>query len=319
MERQTKHRFLVAVAAVIAAALLAIPAATQQPAEKYNLAVPMIEGFEQTKFIEMIQQMGVALGKKMGCDIKSQPLVFKYGQRLIDLVRSGVKAGKIDISYINGLEHGEALIAGETDLTPVFILGMQKSTVEKACFFVRKGEFKEISELRGKKFKASHPLLSRAILYKNGIDEPLDKFFGSVGYATDSPLNPMMEGLANKSIDVFGTYLHTVWLAGELTKKDSIVQALGCEDVESHWVFVARKDMPEQRKAQLIKAATTAHKDKEFAQFQFAFTMINGHFMPVDEKAIKINKEYASMVKKGGWRKEEAEFFKKYHPGYKGK
>ena len=55
-------------------------------------------------------------------------------------------------------------------------------------------------------------------------------------------------------------------------------------------------------------------KDPAFAKFQFAFKMVDGKFVPVEEKKIKFVKEIADLAVKEGWEKEEEAFYKKYAP-----
>jgi len=281
--------------------------------EKYVLAVPMIEGFEETSFVSVIDNLGKAMGNKLGCSIETKIIGFKYGQRLIDLVRSEFEAGTADISYINGLELGDYLNKKEKGLDILFSLSMNKSTIEKSCFFTRIGEFKDVSELRGKKWLGAVPVMPRFLLYSNGFDEPIDKFFGEIGYMTDSPINVLVEALKNKDIDVISTYAHTMRLSGEMNKKPATIQPLYCSDYESTWVFVGNPKTNKKRMEQITQIMLRAHKDKDFNQFQFAFAMINGKFEKLDDKAIELIKKNAKLFEEKGWYKEEKEFYKKYY------
>jgi len=178
----------------------------------YTIAIPMIAGFEQTKMADILLELGPVIGKKLGTPVKSEILVFHHNDILFDLVRDAFAKGEADISYINGLEQGEYVLDGGGDMIFLGVLGMQKSPVEKTCLFTRRGEFTDVSELRGKKWKGAQLLQARYLLYRSGFDERIDDFFGSVGFETDSPVAPIMEQLENGEIDVFSSYMHTVWL-----------------------------------------------------------------------------------------------------------
>jgi hypothetical protein len=303
----------ICIAAAVLVAGCAIFSAVAPADQKYVFAIPMIEGFEQTSFVQVFQKMGVVFSQKIGSPMVVKNLVFKNGDRLIDLVRKEFKNGTSDISYINGIEYGDYVRDGGKDLTLLFTLTMNNNTIDKTCFFTRKGEFKNVADLRGRKYAGAQPVMSRYLLYKNGINEPNAKFFSSIDYEPDSPIKGLLQRLYSKDIDVFATYMHTVWLSGDLNRKEANIAPLYCEDYESMWVFVARNDMPQDVVAKFRNAALNAYNDKDFAQFQFAFKMVKGRFAPLDDKAIDLDVKTSELIEKNGWHKEEAEFFKKYY------
>ena len=280
--------------------------------ESYTVAIPMIKGFEETRFTDIFRDINDVIGKKLDCDVTTEFLVFEHDETLIELVREKFDEGEADVSYINGIDQGEYMLNEEEDLDFLSVLGMENSPVEQTCFFVRKGEFSDVSELRGKRWRGSQTIQARFLLYQNDIDEPLNEFFGDIGFETDSPIMPLLDDLESGEIDVFSTYLHTVRLSGALASKDAFLEPLYCHDTESHWVFVADKDMPEKRRKQIRWLMLNAHKDKDFAQFGFAFAMIEGHFMPLTDEAKKVNLRYAKLVNENGWREEQEEFFEEY-------
>ncbi|MFH1537443.1 MAG: hypothetical protein ABIH66_00695 [bacterium] len=299
--------------------LVAATSATAAAAEKknvYTIAIPMIKGLEETKIVDMFGKMGTVLGKKMGCEFKVEPLPYEYNQRKDELVIKWFNEGKADIAYISGIELSEYQKKGRRGLVPLFILGMEKSAIKGVCFYTRKGEFSKVSELRGKTWFGGQPVVARLLLYKNDIDEPIDKFFGAVGFETESPIFPLVEKLKKKEIDVFSCYKSTMMLSGELAKKDSVIKPLSCAGYESNWVFVARADMPPGHMQQFRSLMLGAHKDPDFAQFGFFFQTARGHFMPLDKETQEFNDAQADLIKKQGWRKEEEAFYKKYHVGY---
>jgi len=280
--------------------------------EKFVVALPMIEGFEDTKLVEVFKQINDVVSKKVGVPVLSENLPFKHNEDLFTIVKDRFKAKKADISYINGRDHGAVLLDKTQGFETLAVLGMNKSTIEKGCFFIRKGSFKSVADLRGKKWKGSATVTPRYVLYKNGINEPLESFFDVRGFETDSPVAPLIDDLKSGAIDVFSTYYHTMWLSGELKKKPQEIEALGCEPMESHWVFVARSDLPKERVDQFRRIFLSADKDPDFKQFGFAFMMIDGRFMPMDEKTASVNKSFAKLIRDNKWIDEEKAFMKKY-------
>lgn len=300
---------------VLPVAALCQPAAKVK--KKYVIVLPIIKGMEQAKFVDYITKIGEVIGKKVNATITVEALYYEYNQRKDDLVRKRFREGKADIGYISGLELGEITRGGGNDIVPLFLLGMNQSPVKQVCFFTRKGEVKNVTALRGKKWQGAQPVLARYLLYKKGIDEPVDKFFGSVGFETETPISYLIDKLGRKEIDVFSAFSSTLMLSGEFVKKDSILEPLNCEDFESHWVFVARSDIPQDFVQKFVPLILSSHKDSAFAQFQFFYKMINGKFMPIDKKILKLNQDTADLVSKRKWRKEEQDFYAKYHKNYK--
>jgi hypothetical protein len=125
----------------------------------------------------------------------------------------------------------------------------------------------------------------------------------------------MIALLAKKEIDVFSAFSAVMKVSGEMNKKDSIVARLHCEEFEPTWVFVARKGTPHARIVEMRKLMLNSHNDPDFATFKFAFQLIDGKFVPVDEAALKKAEPIISLMQKGGWKKEDAEFHKKYQQG----
>jgi len=280
--------------------------------EKYVLKLPVIEGFATDKLMTMFQDMARVISKKIDADITVDKLTFRHGERMV-AVRD-LETGAADFAYLNGIEFAEYQRTGKKDLMMLFTLSMNKSTILKQCLYVRKGEIMTVEALRGKKWGSSQLLPTRFLLYKKGINEPLEKFFSSVRFVSDAPIPNIVAALNSKEIDVFSAAESAVRLSGELNKKTATFVPLYCEPFESTWVFVARSGVPSTVALKLRDIMTTAHRNQEFNNFKFAFAMIDGNFTALDERAKNLNDSTYELIRKNGWLKEEDAFIKKHMP-----
>ncbi len=308
-----KTCFIVAIAVAISAVSQCVFFNERSDArEKYVLKLPVIEGFATDKLMTMFQDMARVISKKIDADITVDKLTFRHGERMV-AVRD-LETGAADFAYLNGIEFAEYQRTGKKDLMMLFTLSMNKSTILKQCLYVRKGEIMTVEALRGKKWGASQLLPTRFLLYKKGINEPLEKFFSSVRFVSDAPIPNIVAALDSKDIDVFSAAESAVRLSGELNKKTATFVPLYCEPFESTWVFVARSGVPSTVALKLRDIMTTAHRNQEFNNFKFAFAMIDGNFTALDERAKNLNDSTYELIRKNGWLKEEDAFIKKHMP-----
>ncbi len=282
--------------------------------ENYVLAVPMVEGLENTAITKYLEDIARVLGEKLDANITSKKLVYRYGDKIIDLVLEDFQKGGSHISYINGDEYAEYRLSGKKDLIPLFMLAIDRKTTLQQCVYTKKGKFENIKQLRGTKWAGPRLIPMRYIMYTNGVDEPLDEFFSSINYVTDAPVTNLVEELTNGDIDSFIAYSSVMRISGQTQRKDIDFEPLVCTEASPAWVFVAWRTVPPEMIARIRKTLLNAHKDKDFAAFKFAFQLIDGHFVPVDEKAIKNAETYVKLIEKHKWRAEETAFHKKYHP-----
>jgi hypothetical protein len=282
---------------------------------KFVIGLPMPAGIEkQSGFSDLFDQLVATMAKKMGLQAEILKIPFKDGDNTMKLVLAKVDSGELDMVYFFGLDYAEYLRTGRKDLNPIFVLSVTKRTVRPACIYTRKGAFKNVSDLRGKRWAGSNLVATRYLLYKSGIDEPLDKFFGSVAYVPDFPVTSIVAGFDAGKYDAFTTYDALLRVAGLLTKKGLSFEPLYCEDYDYTWIFLTKKDIPAEFTDNLRKIMLKSDKDPDFAKFQFAFKMVDGKFLPFNEEDFGKVKKINDLIVKEGWREEEKAFYKKYGP-----
>ncbi len=281
--------------------------------ERVIVGLPVIKGMEKTSMVDLFTDIVNTVSGKM--DVKAIPNIFTYehDDDVAKIVMDNVESGDSDIIFWTGQDYSEYLDTGKDTLVPLFSLTMMGKTIVDSCIYARKGEIKNISELRGKRWAGTRVSPTRYLLYKEGIDEPVDKFFGSVQFKSDSPITNIVEGLENNEYDAFTSYDTYIGISGMDTKKDKPFEPVVCHEYDNTWTFMASKRLPHEFMEKYRKIMLKSYKDPDFAKFKFAFNMIRGRFIPVkNDEVQRIKKIYDLRIEKG-WDREDKKFWKEYY------
>lgn len=295
------------------AIVLVMTAATTVFAEKqsYTVGLPMPSGMEESSIADLLEQLVEHVGIVLEKDMKAEMLVYEYGTDVAELVVEKVESGEVDVSFLLGTEYAAYQDSGKDILMPLFSLSMSGQTIMPTCLFAAKGRYESVEDLRGLRWGGVYIKPTRYLLYKEGIDEPVDKFFSDVEFVSDMPVTGLIDGFENGDYDVFNTYDVTVRVAGFMNKKDISFEPVSCVDYNHSWVFVYRKDLDPDVMNEFRDLMLGADKDNRFAKFQFAFKMIQGRFLPLDMEEINEVVEIYEFEKKQGWNEEEEKYFEK--------
>lgn len=194
------------------------------------------------------------------------------------------------------------------------MLAIDGRTTLRQCVYTLKGKYEKIEELRGTRWAGPRLIPMRYMLYTEGIDEPLDHFFSSIDYETDAPVANLVDMLTGGEIDSFIAYSSIMRISGQTQKKDIEFEPLHCGDITPAWVFVAWRNVPPGMISKIRQTLLSAHRDKDFASFRFAFQLVGGHFVPVDEEVLENAEKYVEIINEKDWYAEETAFHDKYHP-----
>jgi len=280
--------------------------------DKYIFSVPMLKELDNDSFSRMLEELIAVLADKTDKNIEISKFIYSHDDNKMKLVTNRLESKQADISYLTGLEYSEYLISGGDELIPLFSLGIARTSVVPLCFVTRKGELKSVDELAGKRWQGSGIIPTRYLLYEKGIYKRPEEFFSSIGFTNDSPVSIMINKLINNEIDVFTTYKTALSIGGYLTKKDSGFELLECKDYDHNWIFLARKDVDKSFLKRMTEIMLKAHKDPDFAKFQFAFKMIDGNFINIKKEELDSVYKRAELIVEKEWRKEQTEFHEKY-------
>ncbi len=283
------------------------------PPQRLVILMPVAEEMNKSGAIDtQFKSMAQIISKKMGMEVVSQKVLYKRGERPSAFVSKAMRDKKADVALLFSIDYTQYKMEGGKDLHPLFTLTMNNSTSMKACFFTRKGEYKTVADLRGKKWGSTEMIASRYLLYTAGINEPLAKYFGSVTQTQDTPISTAFAQLKTREIDVLGSYEMIVKMSGELAKKDTPFEPFYCREIEHSWLFVARNDLDPAVAGKFRNIMFNAHKDPDFSSFKFMFLMFNGKFAPVDDATLSRVSTVADLIIKNKWRNEELAFQKKF-------
>jgi len=213
--------------------------------------------------------------------------------------------------YISGNDYYQLIASGYDKLAPAAQISFKKKTTDQACLFTRAADgISDVNGLKGKTWGGSYFYMgTRFILYKNGVDQPLKRFFGKIVFEqNDYWLNMADELLAGK-FDVFSGSGEEEMMGRARDKKYAAIKTLACVPFRStHMIVFNKENLSKEKMDQLRGLLLNAHKDKDWGTFQFIFSIIQGHFVPFDEEAFKVSKEFVDMSASRGWLKEELNF-----------
>ncbi len=296
--------------ALLVMAIFATATYAQEEHEKYIVGLPMPAGMEKSSIAGLLKDIVAYVGELLGEDTEAKVLVYEYGTDVAKFVEEKMESGEVDVSYLLGNEYAAYLDSGKNNLTPFFTLSMSGQSIMPTCLFAAKGKYKSVEDLRGLRWGGVYTQPTRYLLYKAGIDEPLDKFFSEVKFVSDMPVTGQIEGFDNGDYDVFNTYDVTLRVAGYMNKKDISFEPVSCVDYNYSWIFLYRDGLDEKVMEEFRDLMIGADKDKRFAKFHFAFKMIQGRFGPIDYDELDKVVDIYKLGKKHGWDKEEKKYFK---------
>ncbi|MFA6449153.1 MAG: hypothetical protein WCX65_06800 [bacterium] len=308
-------------AVIIFAALFATFAPAAR-AEKYVLIVPMTAntgnatdstiGDNSSSFLKRLCEI---ISKKTGdnveCAVINKPSDALLTPQNTKKYIQALEAKNFAALYISGPDYYSMLSSGYNKTAPGVMISFKKKTYDQACLYTRTSDaFSSIQDLKGKAWAGSYFYTgTRFILYKNGIDLPLKKFFGTTSVMLNDYWVNMADMLLAGKVDVFSGSMEEEMMGRARDKKYSQIKTLACVPHRStHMLIFNKNAMSKEKMDQIRKLLLNAHKDKDFGTFQFIFTIINGHFVPFNEESFKYSKEFVDMSEKRGWLKEQFNF-----------
>ncbi len=214
--------------------------------------------------------------------------------------------------YISGNDYYALTASGYDKTIPAVQISFKKKTADQICIYARSTDnIKTVQDLKGKTWAGSYYYMgTRYILYKNGVDMPLKKFFGKTVLEPDDFWVNSADMLVEGKTDAFTGALEEELMGRTRdTKKYAVVKPVLCVPYRStHMIAFNKENMSKEKMVQIRNILLNAHKDKDFGTFQFIFTIIDGHFVPFDENAFKLSKEYVDTYTNRGWLKEQTAF-----------
>jgi len=307
-------RFFTLIATAVAVMIL-LTSAGAHAAENQNSYVfvaPVVEGFSVGSFDKLLKDAAAAVSAKTGIPFKLKDMKFRSGDIIPPKIINALKTGKGDFSYIYSQDYlKNPEVRNVVD--PLFTMTLNNRKTADVCAYVRKADgISSLQQLKGKKWGMSSMIATYWLLYKNGINEDLPKFFSSIQYVADTPAPNILDALLAKKIDVFIVSNVIIDMTINNDAKYKAVQKLKCTEFDHNMLFVARKGLPAKDIEKIKAAFLGAHKDKQFQSFWFIFKAIKGHFVAFDPASLDSTKAIVVAATKNKWYDKENAFIKNY-------
>lgn len=280
----------------------------------YKVLMPStynISGKSKNQMMTFTEQIVDVISDIVDADITLQISPYSEEQYIKDAMTKLMKK-EVDFVGFSGDWYGKFNENSRKKFPIFFGIEFEKKKDSKYCMYVRKSDnIKTVEQLRGKKLGGWIFKDTRYLLYKAGINEPLQKFFGGFVYKT-SPFAVFMEDLVEKRIDTFSSWEFNVKTSLGNDPRFADITSVGCDYYALNPFVLYRGDIDPE----LIKKAQSAifnwKKDKRFKSVSGLLYAINGGVVPFTEADMKHTLEIEELVQKGKWEDERKALIDKY-------
>ncbi len=264
----------------------------------------------------IFDQLFMTVEKKTSIKIKGEIIPSannKHYSFIIDDILARMKVGKGQVTLLSPGEYHRAGRRGhQVKLWMSMTVNMQK--LSQFCVYTKAGgPIKSLKDLKGKAFAGMDEYVAvRTLFAKEGVNEPLWKFFGSIPLKDSSSENfeAILSGkLAGMAQSAFG-YKFLV----QQNPKFKGVRPFKCLDQYPNQLIVTVPSVNPADSNTLTSVLVNAHRDPEFRSAKWFFLAINGAFFPADASLLAGFQQLMKDATAKGYVKEEDEWFTKVLP-----
>jgi len=304
-----KHAAAILIAMVLGAIL--VPAFAY--AETYTIVMPgtvSISGKSRNQMDTFIEEVAKALSSATGEQFKVDSTSLAE-EDFMKYALSNMINKKYAAAGFSGEWYAKLPPAMREKFPPLFGITINGKKDENYCFYVRKGDgIKSVDQLRGKTLSTYVYTDARYTLYKNGIDEPLNKFFGKVKYdLTVAPV--LMQQLVEKDIDAFLTADFQVDTSRGVDPRFKDIVPIGCKEYVVTPFLIYRNDIDPAIVSKLQTAIKAWKKDPLFKSIKIFMVAIKGDVAIFTMKDFEKTFAIQKMAFDRGWEDEKKDFMKK--------
>lgn len=296
----------------LAALLIILFAGAAAQAKPYKFFVPISEGLSMGSLSNVLKDLAKTAQAKTGIQIQVVDYTYAKGEDVMSKLVDMFKKGDIDFAYMFSQDFIKYAKTGDNTIVPFFTITLFDKNYAEMCVYTRKDDnLKTLQSLKGSIWGGAHTVAMRYILYKNGIDQPVDKYFSRMVFINDSNTAAMLDALLDHQIDAAVMASFQTGMVRANNKKYNALAETNCTEYEHNWVFVHRRDLDKDVAAKLKKTFLNAHKDRDFSKFHFLMKAIQGHFVDIAIKDLKTTKDIVDLAQDNGWYDEEKAFISK--------
>ncbi|MFA6449983.1 MAG: PhnD/SsuA/transferrin family substrate-binding protein [bacterium] len=305
-----KKHFVLFTVVFISVAILAPVIAS---AKTYTISLPgtfAVSGKSKSQMQVFAEEIAKALGNVIGGDIKLDSTSLAE-EDFMRYAVSGMVSKKIDIAGFSSDWYAKFTPQMREKFPPLLGLLVNGKKNMNYCIYVRKEDgIKSVDQLKGKKATTYTYKDMRYLLYKDGIDQPLEKFFGKVTYKL-GVAPEFMADLVDKKIDAFATWDFLVDTARGADPRFKTIQPIACNEYAMNSFMIYRNDLAPDDISKLQKAALNWEKDKRFNSVKFFFVAIKGGVFIPKPQDFELTYAVDKLIESKGWENERKTFIKK--------
>ncbi len=308
MKKRIATAFMVVAVAAVFAGLVAV---AQQ--KSFTIVMPgtfAVSGKSKSQMQVFAEEITKALSQVAGAPIELQTTNLAE-EDYMKFAISNLVSKKIDVAGFSADWYAGLSPQMREKFPPLMGIMVNGKKNMNYCYYVRKSDnIKSIDQLRGKTFSTYTYIDGRYLLYKAGIDEPLDKFFGKVVYNL-GVAPEYMKALVDKKIDTFDTWDFMVETARSVDPKFKDIVPLACNEFGMNSFMIYRKDLDPAVIDKLRKAALNWKKDPRFSNVKMFFVAVKGDVFVPTEKDFQLSYDVDKLSTTRKWNEERRAFLKK--------
>ncbi|HOX28743.1 MAG TPA: PhnD/SsuA/transferrin family substrate-binding protein [bacterium] len=280
----------------------------------YKIIVPgtyTISGKSKSQMQTFTEEIVAALSNVLGEKIE---MVYspKIEEAYIKDAITQLVSHKVDLVGFSGDWYAKMSPQMREKFLPLLVLVINGKKNTNYCLYVRKSDgITKVDQLRGKRLSTYVYKDVRYLLYKAGIDQPLEKFFGEVLYQTVLPLD-LMKMLTDEKIDAFVSSDYQVDLSRGIDPAFKNIVPVQCAEYTLNPFFLYSKDLDPEVVDKVKKAMVSWKTDKRFQKLKLFFVAIKGGVSDVKPEDLNTSIEVDKLIVSKGWETERKEFIKRH-------
>jgi ABC-type phosphate/phosphonate transport system substrate-binding protein len=282
-------------------------------AKTYTIVMPgtfSVSGKSKSQMTVFAEEIAKALSEVIGEPINLQTTNLAE-EDFMKFAVAGLASKKIDVAGFNADWYAKFSPQMREKFPPLLGLLVNGKKSMNYCYYVRKEDgIKSIEQLKGKTLVTYTYRDPRYLLYKAGIDQPLEKYFGKVLYEI-GVAPEYMKDLVEGKVDTFVSWDFLVDTARGVDPRFKNIQQLACKEYGLNSFMIYRGDLDHATIEKLQKAALNWDKDSHFKNVKFFFVAIKGGVFIPQSSDFDLSYAIDKLSVDRGWDAERKAFIKK--------
>ncbi len=264
-----------------------------------------------TQMKQMAEELFAAVtdGTNTDVDIVKTNLV---EEDYMKYITTELLAKRIDFAGTSGDWYVKLSPSIRAKMPPFIGISVNNNKNQNFCFYVRKSDnIKTAAQLRGKTLSTYTYKDARYLLYKQGFDEKLDKYFGKVIFDYKLPYE-YMKDLVDKKTDAFVTWDFLVQTSLGVDPRFKDIVPVACNYYTLNGFIVMRDGLDPATVAAMRKNVLSWKTNPKLAKFKMLFVAMKGGPVELKPEDFKLSLDVDRLIVDRGWEAERKDFIKKH-------